>query len=77
LKEKLKQHLKVLLLNNDGYTPLPQKGYSESIFSTTSTSMLAQPLHELKPYIRNKTKKKYEILDNAGSEISKFIGIRS
>jgi hypothetical protein len=37
------------------------------------TVMLPQPLHDLKHYSRKKPKKKYESLDDVGSEISIFI----
>jgi hypothetical protein len=77
LKEKLKQNYEYLVLHYEGYSPPPQKGYSNSIFSTTSTPMVPQPFHDLKPYNRNKPKKKYESLDNTDGEISKFINIRS
>jgi hypothetical protein len=77
LKEKLNQHHNYLLLNSDDYSPPPLKGYSDSIFSTTSTLMLPQPLHELKPFSRKKPKLKYETLDDVGSEISIFINIRN
>jgi hypothetical protein len=39
--------------------------------------MLPQPLHEVKPYSRNKLRKKYERLDDVGSEISIFLNMRS
>jgi hypothetical protein len=77
LKEKLKQYYEFLTLNNEGYSPPPQKGYSDSIFSTTSIPIIYQPLHELKPYSRNKPKKKYETLGDAGSEINIFVNIKS
>jgi hypothetical protein len=71
------QNYDILLLNNDGHTPPPQKGYSESTFSTSCIHILSQPSHDHKPYSRNKPKKKYKTLDDKGSEISMFINIRS
>jgi hypothetical protein len=77
IKEKLKESYQYLLINNDGHSPSPKEGYSDSIFSSTSTPILPQPLHELKPFSRKKPKIKYETLDNAVSEIRMFTGIRS
>jgi hypothetical protein len=56
LKEKLKENYEVLIITNNGYTPLPQVGYSALIFSTSSIPMLSQPSPDFKPYSRNKPK---------------------
>jgi hypothetical protein len=77
IRDKLKEHYEWLLLNNDGHSPPQKEGYSNSTFSTTSTPMLSQPLHELKLYSRKKSNLKYETLHDSGSEMKMFTGTRS
>jgi hypothetical protein len=75
-KRKLKQRYEQLLLDNDGYFPPPYACYENSTFAINFTPMITQPVHELKPYSRKKSKLKYETLDDVGSQIRMFTGIR-